>query len=139
MKHLFVLAAAILISGCATSPTPTASARPVPAGRILAPEYFQSRSAQDVEVLVKRDSGLTGIANFTLLKVDGNPVAKLAAGEIARLYLPPGRHLLGAVPTVDPLRANSIIETEAHVSKDSPQLYRIYTAGGIIQIAPTSY
>jgi hypothetical protein len=128
MKVLLI-ALAFVLSACATTPTPTAKARPVAAERILVPEYFHKRNPQDVEVIVKRDSGLSGAGTGIILHINGKPIAKLASGEIARLYLSPGRYLLGVIPTIN-VGSHSLQETEAIVAADSPQIYRIHTSSG---------
>jgi hypothetical protein len=119
----------LLFVSCATTPTPTSTARSVPADRILASTYFHRREAQDVEVIVKRDQGLSGVGTGIILHLDGKPVAKLASGEIARLYLPPGRYLLGVIPTIN-VGSHSLQETEAVVTQGSSQIYRIHTSSG---------
>jgi hypothetical protein len=126
---LFAAAIAIVLSGCATTPTPTSSARPVPSDRVLAPQYFHRHDAGDVEVIVKRDQGFSGGGTGIVLHLDGKPVAKLASGEIVRLYLPPGRYLLGVIPTVN-VGSHSLQETEAVVTPGSLQVYRIHTSSG---------
>ena len=127
--------------GCATTPTPTSTARPVPKDRILSSAYFHRRDSQDVEVIVKRDQGLSGSGTGIILHLDGKPIAKLASGEIARLYLAPGRYLLGVVPTLN-VGSHSLQETEAVVTRDSPQIYRIHTSSGgdmAFRISRSSY
>ena len=119
----------LFLTGCSTTPTPTSSARPVAADRLLASRYFQRRSAEDVEVIVKRDQGISGGGTGIVLHLEGKPVAKLGAGEIVRLYLPPGRYLLGVLPTINFLGAHSLQETEAIVTPGTSQIYRIHTAG----------
>jgi hypothetical protein len=128
-SRLLLVAIAIVVSGCATTPTPTSSARPVPSDRLLAPQYFHRHDAGDIEVIVKRDQGLSGTGTGIVLHLDGKPVAKLASGEIVRLYLPPGRYLLGVIPTVN-VGSHSLQETEAVVTPGSSQVYRIHTSSG---------
>ncbi len=126
---LLVVAIAILLSGCATTPTPTSFARLVSPDRLLAPQYFHLHDAGDIEVIVKRDQGFSGTGTGIVLHLDGKPVAKLASGEIVRLYLPTGRYLLGVIPTVN-VGSHSLQETEAVVTPGSSQIYRIHTSSG---------
>src|SRR4051812_40319293 len=126
---LLIFAIGVLVSGCATTPTPTSSARPVSTDRLLAPQYFQRHDAGDVEVIVKRDQGFSGIGTGIFLHLDGKPVAKLGSGEIVRLYLRPGRYLLGVIPTVN-VGSHSLQETEALVTPGSSQIYRVHTSSG---------
>jgi hypothetical protein len=126
---LLIGAIVVLLCGCATTPTPTSSARPVSADRLLAPQYFHRHDASDVEVIVKRDQGFSGTGTGIVLHLDGKPVAKLGSSEIVRLYLPPGRYLLGVIPTIN-VGSHSLQETEAVVTPGSSQIYHIHTSSG---------
>jgi hypothetical protein len=130
MRCFSIILAAILLPGCATTPTPTAEVKPVTGSQILAPNYFQRSDANQVEVLIKRDRGFSGGGTGIVFHIDGKPVAKLGAGEGATIYLPPGHYLFGVLPTVNFLGAHSLLETEANVSAGTPQHYRIYTSSG---------
>jgi hypothetical protein len=126
---LLLIALFLLLSGCATTPTPTSEAKPVPLARLFESQYFHRRDPQDIEVIVKRDQGFSGSGTGIVLHLDGKPVANLASGEIVRLYLPTGRYLLGVIPTIN-LGSHSLQETEAVVTPDSSQIYRIHTSSG---------
>lgn len=128
MPHLLV-ALFLLLSGCATTLTPTSEAKPVPLARLFESQYFHRSDPQDIEVIVKRDQGFSGSGTGIMLHLDGKPVANLASGEIVRLYLPTGRYLLGVIPTIN-LGSHSLQETEAVVTPDSSQIYRIHTGSG---------
>ncbi len=127
--RLLLIVSTLLLASCATTPTPTATARLVAADRILAPSFFQRRSVDDVEVIVKRDQGFSGSGTGIILHLDGKPIAKLGSGQIARLYLAPGRYLLGVIPTIN-VGSHSLQETEAVVTRGTSQIYRIHTSSG---------
>lgn len=120
----------LFLFGCATTPTPTADVKPVGTDQMLVPAYFQRTDANQVEVLIKRDQGISGAGTGIVFHIDGKPVAKLGAGEGARIYLREGHYLFGVLPTVNFLGAHSLVETEANVSAGMPQHYRIYTSSG---------
>jgi hypothetical protein len=141
-SRIYVIGLLFVLAGCATTPTPTNSAKPVPNERVLESALFHRNSPKDVEVIVKRDQGLNGALNDTILTVDGKEVAKLQPGEIARLYLPSGRYLLGVVPSSNPFGSHSLQEIEASVSAETLQIYRIQTGSGddfAFRIARSSY
>ena len=143
MKRLFavVVVACLLASyiGCATVSVPTSQALAIPYNQWIAPEFAIKHASGDVEVIVKRDSGVFGSGYTIVFHVEGKPIVKLEAGEIARLYLPPGKHLLGVFPEPNILWAGTLYEIEADVRTDLAQVYRIFiTSSGAIQISRTS-
>ncbi|WP_256594814.1 hypothetical protein [Pseudomonas sp. OV226] len=86
-----------LLSGCATSPTPSSQAKPVPPERLFA---FQAQAeAAHGTLVVTRDTGLTGSACNTILYIDGSKSAEIAPGETARFYLEPGERIIGVNST----------------------------------------
>jgi hypothetical protein len=132
--------AAFVYFGCSTTPTPTAEVRPVSGSQILAANYFRRSDASEVEVLIKRDVGVTGMGSGIIFHIEGKPVAKLGAGQGARIYLRPGKYLFGVLPTLN-LGANSLMEIEADVNSSVRQVYRIYISFGgnnSVHIARTS-
>jgi hypothetical protein len=139
MKTILIVIALSLV-GCSTTPIPTAQIRPLSAGQILAPNYFKRTDANQVEVVIKRDVGFTGAGSGIIFSIEGKPVAKLGVGQGARIYLKPGRYLFGVLPTLN-LGFNSLMETEAEVSANAPQIYRIFISYGgnnSVRIARTS-
>jgi hypothetical protein len=67
-------------------------------------------------------------------------VAKLGAGQGARIYLKPGKYLFGVLPSLN-LGFNSLMETDADVNTSQRQIYRIYIGFGgnnSVRIARTS-
>lgn len=89
------IAAALLLAACSTSPVATGDATPVPAERVLNKQLTR-RAPGAVEVFVKRDSGMSGIACAITVYVDASPVAELRTSEVLALYLSEGEHMLGA-------------------------------------------
>lgn len=130
----------LFFSGCSTTPTPTSEVRPISGSQIIAASYFRRTDPGQVEVLIKRDVGFTGGGSGIIFFIDGKQVAKLGAGQGARIYLKPGKYLFGVLPTLN-LGFNSLMETEADVNGSPPQVYRIYIGYGgtnSVRIARTS-
>jgi hypothetical protein len=138
MKNLLLLAL-LIMTGCATTTTPSAEVRLISDSQIIAPSYFQRSNAKQIEVLIKRDQGLIGSGTGVIFSIEGKPVARLGAGQGARIYLNPGRYLFGVLPTVN-LGLSSIVEIEAEVNNSVRQVYRIATVMGTsgVRIARTS-
>ena len=93
MKVLVIITLPLVVLGCATTPTPTSEARPVPPSHLLAPEYFHRHSDSEVEVIVKRDQGFSSTRHWY------NPSPRWQACRKARLWrdsssLPAARSLL---------------------------------------------
>lgn len=140
IRHLSTAIAAIALVGCSTTPTPTSEVKPVSGSQIIASHYFRRSDTSQIEVLIKRDVGFTGGGSGIVFHIDGKPVAKLGAGQGARIYLKPGKYLFGVLPTLN-LGFNSLMETEADVSESVSQVYRIYIGFGgnnSVRIARTS-
>jgi hypothetical protein len=94
MRLAWLVGAAILVVACSTTPVPSSSAKPVPAGRIRAPEFTHAQEGFAL-VVVTRDKSLTALACTAHLHVDGILVADLRPSEQIRLFLDEGQHLVG--------------------------------------------
>jgi hypothetical protein len=83
---------ALLLAGCATTPTAPSGATPVPRDRLLAfQDGTQERTATQV---VTRNSGIIGSACYLSFVVNGTHAARFAVGETARFHVAPGEILL---------------------------------------------
>jgi hypothetical protein len=94
MRALWVAAIAVLAAACASTPVPSSNAIPVPEHRILVPEIAKPQEGH-AYVVVTRDEGFLGEACAVALYVDGAHVADLRKSEQIRLFVKPGKHLLG--------------------------------------------
>jgi hypothetical protein len=94
MRRGWLVGAAILVVACTSTPVPSSSAKPIPAGRIRAPEFTQAQEGFAL-VVVTRDKSLTVLSCTAHLHVDGTLVADLRPGEQIRLFLEEGQHLVG--------------------------------------------
>ena len=95
MKTISILFAFVInLAGCATTPVPVASAKQVPAERLLA---FQSKpEGASGKLIVTRDEGFLGGACFYALSINGITAARLDAGETSAFFVSPGEVLFRA-------------------------------------------
>ncbi len=89
--RVFILVAALLLSGCATQVIPTSQAREVGAGAIIAKPLPDGSET----VIVKRGASFAGGACSDRVFADGKPIADLRPGEKVTFKLPAGRHIIG--------------------------------------------
>ncbi len=136
MKIKFSILVLLALTGCATTPVPTASARFVSVDRVLSEKLLERKDGQG-QVIIKRDEGMTPICN-TRVFANGIPVADLAPGEKVVFYLPEGEQLVGAV--ANGLCAGGLVETRASVSRLRPAVFRVsYGSDGEFLIQPTAF
>jgi hypothetical protein len=102
MKALLVVALTISITGCVnmteTARTPQASAKPVPAERILA---FQENNPGTARVIVTRDTGILAAVCYFGVQVGDTVIGRFDRGETAQFFVPAGQTSMAAV--ADPL------------------------------------
>ena len=126
MRRYWLVAVVLLVAGCISSPVPSSSARPIPAERILAPEYTHAEEGTAL-VVVTRDKGLKVLACTARLHVDGTLVADLRPREQIRLFLEEGQHLIGVSASGCIGGADQI---SINVSRAKPVLLRIAALNG---------
>lgn len=97
MHRLFAcFVSAVLLTGCATTPTPIAQAKKAPAARLLA---FQEKSdTANATLVLTRDEGFIGGGCYLAFWINGVLAARLDVAETAAFHLEPGEHLLKASP-----------------------------------------
>ena len=94
MKTTAILFAALMLTGCATTttPTPASSAKQAPASRLLA---FQAKpNGQYGKIVVTRDSGLLGSGCMNAVSINGQMAARLEPGETSSFLVPAGEVIL---------------------------------------------
>jgi hypothetical protein len=138
MRHLWAASAAMLAVACGTTPVPSTSAKPIPAGRIHAPDF--TRAQQGLALLVvTRDKGLTALACMAKLYVDGTLVADLQPTEQIRLYVEEGQHIVG-VDADGPVCFGGAHQTAVTVTRARPVLLRISSGHGEgMTIGPSAF
>ena len=86
-----------LAAACATSPVALTDANPVPADRVFA--YSQPIDGPSGQLIVVRDQGALGAACPIALYISGQIATHFRTSETLTLYLPAGRHVIGAGPS----------------------------------------
>lgn len=93
MRNYVLVVMAALLVGCSTSQVPAENAKPVPPDRVLA--FSTKPSGPYGTVIVTRDTGFVGGACYVGVLVDGKFSARIDTGEVVRLHVPAGEHLIG--------------------------------------------
>ena len=92
IETLVVILTALLVTGCATTPTPREEARKIDSTRLLA---FQEPSViNSGTITITRDSGLLGSGCYYAFWINGKLSARFAPGERASFSVLPGEHIL---------------------------------------------
>lgn len=98
-RLLACFVSAIVMTGCATTPTPVSEAKKAEPSRLLA---FQERSeATTASVVVIRDSGHMGGGCYSAFWINGQLAARLDVAETATFHIEPGEHRMKLSP--DPM------------------------------------
>ncbi|WP_139305576.1 hypothetical protein [Magnetospirillum fulvum] len=127
---------AIVLSACGTSPVKLSSATATPPERVLShatPEQGFS------PVIIVRDSGFFGSGVYQSIHVDGVLSVKLATGEMAKLYLAPGDHVLGVIPSPNLFGSHTIYEIGIRIEPNRTHYLRVSIGPeGSSRLAPTA-
>ena len=134
MRPFAILAVACMAStGCATSPTPTASAQP---GTMLN-HAIGTPMPGSGRVIVKRDTGFVGSGCTHRIHIDGTPAAELRVGQAVTLYTPPGEHVVSAVATGI---CDGITEATVTIEVGKTKSLRSgYDGNGNVRLQPTAF
>lgn len=142
MRILIGALAVALLAGCGTTPVSSRDAKPVPPSRILG---YQSSVKDGGTVVVVRDNGWTaGGGCYVAVLVDGRVAARVGTGEMVRLQLSPGRHIVGMSGDAEGgglcgmQIGQPIKETAAEIRPGETQKYRISGDTNGLDLRPTS-
>jgi hypothetical protein len=132
MKLIVGALVAALLAGCATSPTPSSDADPVPSSRLFG---YQKSGTGDAVLIVTRDKGFVGSACNTSVSIDGKKSAEIGPGETARFFIPAGDHIFGASSCGSGLK-----EREASIKAGSTKKFRISIDSAMsLDLSPTTF
>lgn len=123
MRKSIIIAAALALAGCASTPVSNNDAKIVPSSRALS-KQFSTPNAGAEKVVIKRDAGLMGSACATRIYVDAVAVADLRPGEKVETYLPAGAHIISAEP--NGACGGRLTEVSANVALGKPLAFRIW-------------
>lgn len=119
-----VLLAALILTGCATSPVPYAAAAPVAESNLLdGYGQFSQPNEGRVRVIVVRDSGVGSPALPAKLSIDGVSVAKFWSSERLELYLPPTTYIFGVESSI--CFGCALVETAVDIKPGKTYAFRI--------------
>lgn len=130
--NFFLVTTSILLvalSGCATAPPRPNEVRNVPPDQIY---YVSPRQSvtETTQIIVTRDKGALGSANFLHFYFDGQKAASLNTAEKVELTVPKGEHVLGVRPT-DPFGLASTFSIDQDLKPGRVYRYRlIHTPNG---------
>jgi hypothetical protein len=111
---------ALTFTACSTTPVSTSRAQPVPADRQL---LFAQSGHGLAEIIVKRDTGLSGGACSTEISIDGKPAAYIRTGEKVIFYVTPGEHFVSAEP--HGICPGGLIEQKTIASTAKRRIFRV--------------
>lgn len=93
---LLFLVAALVLSGCTTTPLLDSQSSPVEDKQLFA--YQTEPSGEYGLISVKRDGGIFGSGCRLGVYIDGTLAARVGSSEIARFKVPVGERLIGVGP-----------------------------------------
>ena len=138
MRFAWIVAVATLAAACATKPVPSSNAKPVPAERVLAPDFLRPQAGRAL-LVVTRDKGLKAGVCTVGLFVDGTLVADLRTSEQVRLFVDEGEHLVGVNSRTGACFVGAA-QVAITVTRAKPVLLRIGAGGGEgIVIEPSAF
>jgi hypothetical protein len=127
----------LLLSGCATTPVPAASAQLVPPDRLLAGyAALATPSADSVRVVLVRDAGMLGSGPSAKLAIDGKEIAKLRTREKVEVFLKPGTYIFSVEPS--PRLGGALVEKSFDIQTDKPRHFRISISEQSLDIQPSA-
>jgi len=129
MRHLLVISV-LLLSGCATTPTPVGEAKLVPQERV----YFKSAPSipSAARAIFIRDQGFLGGGVYQHLFINGERAASIDVGETLELLLNPGEYIFGVQPT-DPFGTHALYSIDQQLQGGRLYYYRILIDGNSFQ------
>lgn len=128
-KLLILMIATLLIGGCSTKPIKFEDA--TPATKVYA---FQNEELP-AQILVTRDSGLSGSACSVKLYIDGTLAGELGASKSGKFYVSEGEHIVGAEHNC----LGTLDEIAITVKKENSIRLRISLGADGAKISRTAY
>jgi hypothetical protein len=129
---------ALCLMACATQPVSIDHASPVPASRVLAPQWL-SQARYTGSLVIKRDAGFMGSACTIRVFVNAVPVADLAPSEKIELFVPLGEYVVGATSN-GTICGGGTSEAAVVVRAESQKILRIASGqSGDIHLQPSAF
>lgn len=129
MKQNVILGfTALVLTACATTPTPLTEAKATPSDRIYIQPFVGQPAATAIFI---RDKGFAGSGVYQHLSVNGKKAASIDVGEKATLKLAVGEYVFGIMPT-DPFGTHAEFAIDQRLERDRVYTYRILTDGNTL-------
>lgn len=120
-----ILAVTLVLTGCATTPTPIADARPTPQERI----YYRAPEGKSLATAIFiRDAGFAGSGVYQHLTINDERAATIDVGEKATLQLLAGEYVFAVAPT-ELFGTSAPFAIDQKLEADKTYYYRILTDG----------
>ena len=128
---------ALVLAGCATTPTPLSESQPIRPDRYY-PDYqlYAKPTPHAAKVIVVRDDGFVGSAAKAKVLVDGHELAGLFQHDRLEFYVSAGDHILSADPT--PNFGVGAKEHQFVFRADQTSYFRISVDNSGFDIQPTA-
>ena len=118
--------------GCSTQPAVRVVRHPVPPARNFEPQLLKSSQRRSCVITVTREDGIKG-AGLNLY-LDGEQIARIAAGESVTVHVRPGRHRLSVKPLFSPAVGQVLVVEKGETVRlqifDRDDNYRFIPMGG---------
>ena len=137
--YLLILSLGFVLLGCASTPVPTSEAVQIPDSRVLeGGKQYLLPNKNSGKLIVKRDSGIMGVACSTRIYLNGKDIADLDTSEKVVLNLPEGEYIVSAEP--NGICGGGLTEVKFNVKANSQSVFRYGTSGnGSPSIYPTAF
>jgi hypothetical protein len=137
--YLLIFSLVFFLLGCASTPVPTSDAIQIPDSRVLeGGRQYLSPIKNSGQFIVKRDTGIMGVACSTKIYLNGKGIADLDVSEKVVLNLPEGDYIVSAEP--NGVCGGGLTEVKFNVKANSQSVFRYGTSGnGSPSIYPTAF
>ncbi len=129
IRKILLTVTVILVSGCATQNVAGISTyKAVPEARIFTKNTVQGPNGMTGTVIVKRDHGMLGAALSSTLLIDGQPTAKIKAGEFLQFPVSGDEHIFGVAwsDNLGPLATSSTREVAITIQAGKVYYLRMF-------------
>lgn len=131
MHKFAIIFGTLILSACSTMPSTNYNETKA----IVA----NNKTTDNSTIVVRRDSGVMGMACPIDIYLNGTQYARLKAGESVNINTVAGTHILSAKFTGKGFCQDRLNETEVNIKKDESKYFRLAVgASGDFHIFPTS-
>jgi len=114
-----------ILSGCATTPTASSSAKGISSERMYSKDYFIKTDERNTPVTIIRDGGTWGAACIHRVYINNKKVFALKPNERATVYLKPQEYEIKVDLAASSFCPYSQVEEMINLEPNSQHTYRI--------------